>query len=174
MLTKKRYSGAILYRSTGTVLLQLRDQKRDISNPGKLTTFGGSARRQETPFATLKRELLEEVGLAIQPADCLFLGVYTKREKKVVTHCHFYAVLDRNHAISSTTEGQLVTIQTIDAAANDSRISHASLWALQRFKTLLAVPGAATRRDVPLGVPATGEDHVRSGPPAPSQGDEDC
>src|SRR5262249_9146444 len=46
-------------------LLQLRDQKPNISEPGHWGWFGGAIEAEEYPAAGLKRELNEELGLDV-------------------------------------------------------------------------------------------------------------
>jgi len=50
----------------GRYVLQLRDDKPDIWYPGHWGCFGGGADPAEDPVATLRRELREELALAIE------------------------------------------------------------------------------------------------------------
>tara|TARA_B100001769_G_C22033527_1_gene555340 strand:+ start:362 stop:901 length:540 start_codon:yes stop_codon:yes gene_type:complete len=45
------------------ILLQKRDNKKDIFFPGHYGLFGGAIEKKETKFQALKRELSEEIGL---------------------------------------------------------------------------------------------------------------
>jgi len=47
-------------------LMQLRDQKAGIFYPGHWGVFGGAIDKGETPDETLRRELEEELGLAVK------------------------------------------------------------------------------------------------------------
>jgi 8-oxo-dGTP diphosphatase len=58
----KKYSGAIISRSDGKFLFQLRS-KNDDNYPRKWGIFGGHLRKGENPLAGIKRELNEELGL---------------------------------------------------------------------------------------------------------------
>jgi ADP-ribose pyrophosphatase YjhB (NUDIX family) len=134
MPDKKTYSGAVIFRSNGSILLQMRDKKPNITNPGRLTTFGGTALAGERALDTLQRELFEEVALQIRISEAVFLGKYLKREDEQEVDCYFYAVFDRDQSVNSTTEGQLVLIANVDVAISDSRVTPASAWALKRFR----------------------------------------
>jgi 8-oxo-dGTP diphosphatase len=65
---------AILYRSNGDVLLQLRDDIPGIAFPGYWGFFGGHLEPGETPEVALERELWEEIGYRIPAAN--FFGHY--------------------------------------------------------------------------------------------------
>ena len=55
----------------GDYILQLRDNRPDISASGKWSLFGGMIRNDETPLQTIKREIWEE--LLISAPEYLFL-----------------------------------------------------------------------------------------------------
>lgn len=59
-----RVVGAIIQNSDGEYLLQLRDEKPK-SYPLHWSLFGGEIEKDETPEQAIKRELLEEINLAI-------------------------------------------------------------------------------------------------------------
>jgi 8-oxo-dGTP pyrophosphatase MutT (NUDIX family) len=56
---------AIIVLDDGRYLLQLRDLKPGIFYPGHWGLFGGAIDGDETPEAALRRELQEEIGLAV-------------------------------------------------------------------------------------------------------------
>ena len=53
---------ALLVDARGRFLLQLRDDKPDIENPGRWGSFGGQAESRETPEEGFQREMEEELG----------------------------------------------------------------------------------------------------------------
>jgi 8-oxo-dGTP pyrophosphatase MutT (NUDIX family) len=57
----KQLSGALLYNTNGEVLLQHRDDKPDIADPGLWSLFGGSVEEGESIEDALIRELWEEL-----------------------------------------------------------------------------------------------------------------
>ncbi|MBB4258765.1 NUDIX domain-containing protein [Bradyrhizobium sp. CIR3A] len=59
------FSSAILIDDTGRLLLQLRDDKPSIAQPGKVSFFGGRREEGETPRECIVREVTEEIGVAL-------------------------------------------------------------------------------------------------------------
>lgn len=64
-LVGRMYSGAAFQLVDGTFLLQQRDDRPDIANPGKVSFFGGTALSEESADECLVRELVEELGVQI-------------------------------------------------------------------------------------------------------------
>ena len=52
---------AIIYRYDGKILLQQRDNNKDIPLPNYWNFFGGLVEKKENPKQSLKRELIEEI-----------------------------------------------------------------------------------------------------------------
>jgi 8-oxo-dGTP diphosphatase len=65
---------ALIVDSHGRLLLQHRDDKPGIANPGRWGSFGGEIEPYETPYDGLLRELQEE--LSWQPKSMDLLGAY--------------------------------------------------------------------------------------------------
>lgn len=68
----------ILVRTDGAIVLQQRDNKPGITNPGAITPFGGNVEPGETPLQAAYRELQEETNLVVRLSDLEFFGVYYK------------------------------------------------------------------------------------------------
>ena len=64
------YAGAILYRED-KILLQLRDEKQRVRNPGKWGIFGGGIKRGESPQKAIIRELKEELEIDVKDIDLI-------------------------------------------------------------------------------------------------------
>ncbi|TAL58308.1 MAG: NUDIX domain-containing protein, partial [Legionella sp.] len=62
-LATARTAGVVLIDQEGHFLLQKRDDKPTINNPGMLTSFGGAVEGEETNKEAAVRELLEETNL---------------------------------------------------------------------------------------------------------------
>ena len=73
------YAGAIIKRDN-KYILQLRDDKKNIKNPGKWGTFGGGIEKKESSLDAIKRELKEELRLKILNPK-LFLKMKLKNKK---------------------------------------------------------------------------------------------
>ncbi len=58
--------GAVLLHPDGRVLLQLRDDKPGIVEPGKWSLFGGGLDVGETPAEGMRREIAEEIGFDVR------------------------------------------------------------------------------------------------------------
>jgi 8-oxo-dGTP diphosphatase len=69
-------ASAILIGTDGRLLLQLRDIVPNISDPGKLSCFGGGREGDESFLDCVVREVHEEIGLYIPPERFEFLGRY--------------------------------------------------------------------------------------------------
>src|SRR5580658_6051079 len=104
----KKYSGAIIYRPSGLIFLQLRDANPSISNPGRVSLFGGGALPGETPFTALQRELNEELGLSIVETDTLYLGLFRQSYQRGITDCSVFAVEDVGDKVDVAMEGMLL------------------------------------------------------------------
>jgi 8-oxo-dGTP pyrophosphatase MutT (NUDIX family) len=70
------YAGFLLKTADNKLLLQQRDNKPNIVNPGMIAVFGGTAEVNETPEDCAKREAVEEVGLVINKTELKPLGIY--------------------------------------------------------------------------------------------------
>ena len=70
------YAGSLLKTTDNKLLLQRRDDKPNIVNPGMIAIFGGTAKGNETPIDCAKREIAEEVSLLISKKDLKPLNIY--------------------------------------------------------------------------------------------------
>ncbi|HZU77366.1 MAG TPA: NUDIX domain-containing protein [Dehalococcoidia bacterium] len=86
-------AAALLVRQDGAVLLQLRDDKPGIAQPGRWAVPGGAGEAGETPHEIAVRELLEETGYR---AGELFplLSERFERDGVLVQHTIFWAEYD--------------------------------------------------------------------------------
>lgn len=65
----KQTATAILINTKGEFVLQKRDNKPNIAEPGKVVNFGGSVEDGEDPKMAMIRELKEELNLDIKPNE---------------------------------------------------------------------------------------------------------
>lgn len=95
----------ILVDDSGAVLLQLRDAKDWIPFPDMWAVPGGMLEPGEEPLACIVREVREELGIDLAPADVTFLGTTTRSYG--VEHT-FTARLNAPAGSIALTEGQRV------------------------------------------------------------------
>jgi 8-oxo-dGTP diphosphatase len=96
---------AVLVDAAGRVLLQLRDDIPTIPFPGMWAIPGGMLEPPETPLACIVREVAEELGVEMAPADVTHL--MTRTRSYGVEHT-FTARLDVPAEEIRLTEGQRV------------------------------------------------------------------
>src|ERR1700722_5765574 len=71
---KQHFAGAFLVTKSGKVVGQHRDDKPDVDNPGKVSSFGGTVEPNETPIEAVWREVVEEeTNLKIAKNDIVHL-----------------------------------------------------------------------------------------------------
>jgi 8-oxo-dGTP pyrophosphatase MutT (NUDIX family) len=105
------------------LILQLRDDKPDIDNPGMITAFGGGAERHETPVECALRELAEETGMQARAEDLYRLGTVSKvdlRGHPIASVFFLLTGVDAERLV--ITEGSMVLLSFAEAAA-DSRLT---------------------------------------------------
>jgi 8-oxo-dGTP pyrophosphatase MutT (NUDIX family) len=112
-------AGVVLVARDGRLILQLRDDIPEIDNPGKITPFGGSAERGETPVECALRELAEETGLQADPTELRLLDTVSKRDfRGNNTACVFYVLRNIDPASLKITEGTAIVLSFAQAAAD--------------------------------------------------------
>jgi 8-oxo-dGTP pyrophosphatase MutT (NUDIX family) len=119
-------SEILLVRKDGALILQHRDDKPGIANPGLITTFGGHIEAGETPLDAAVRELGEETNLKIRPEQLEFFGKYhkTKEVHGEDWDVYYYILSDVDDAGLQVYEGQGFVIAKNEAAA---KMLHTSL-----------------------------------------------
>lgn len=64
----------VLLKQNGEYVVQKRDNKPNIAEPGMLSLWGGAADEGETPACAAVRELLEETGINISEDELTFIS----------------------------------------------------------------------------------------------------
>ena len=98
----------ILVRKDGALIMQHRDDKPGITNPGAIAAFGGTVEPGETPLQAAVREISEETNLQVRPEDLDFFGTYPKT---VARHgedgqVHYFILRDVDDTNFQVYEGQ--------------------------------------------------------------------
>jgi len=75
----KKYAGLLLVTPKDELIMQQRDDKPDIENPGMISPFGGSVEPGETVEEALKREIMEELNYS--PVNPSFWKIFYKTKK---------------------------------------------------------------------------------------------
>jgi mutator protein MutT len=130
---------ALLIDRQGHFLLQHRDDKLGIANPGKWGSFGGEIEPYETPEHGFLREMQEE--LAWQPARYHLLNAYPFEEGGTAVLVYVYAALvDVPESALVLGEGQGMGFFAPDALPDDTVPALRALiewWARQEsFRTI--------------------------------------
>lgn len=71
----KKISKVILLNPEGKILLQLRDNKKDIPFPNQWSLFGGLVDEGETPEDCVLREIREELGIVLGKIDLVLVRI---------------------------------------------------------------------------------------------------
>ena len=87
---ERSYVGALLVDTNGKLIVQQRDDKPGITNPGMVSLFGGTSHEGESPIETLRRELQEELELEVNSNNLLLQTV--KHENETNVACSIYIV----------------------------------------------------------------------------------
>ncbi len=82
----------ILENCNNQIILQKRDNKPDIVQPGMISFFGGSIENGETPLEGAIREIKEELCLILDPKNVNFFGKYPKSNKSE----NYYVFVSKN------------------------------------------------------------------------------
>ena len=70
----------LLVKKNGCIILQLRDDKPEITNPGFVSSFGGKIEYGETPQKAALREIREETNLRPRLTELVYFGKYRKNK----------------------------------------------------------------------------------------------
>jgi 8-oxo-dGTP diphosphatase len=105
------------------------------SSAGCLTTFGGHVETGETPLKGLVRELKEELGVEVDPAEVVFIGALTEdwTQHKELVHVYFWH--DRKGTITGCYEAEPRHYDRIEDALAHPKIMDYARWAVTECRS---------------------------------------
>ena len=126
---------ALLITSEGKIILQQRENKAGIVNPGLISMFGGTIEKDEELLIGLKRELREELDLEVADNKVLMLGTYykTKEIDNVDYTIHVYVVLGVDKTSLNLHEGSGFVIDTCSRLLKNNRLTRITKLALEEY-----------------------------------------
>ncbi|EHR04613.1 arsenate reductase/protein-tyrosine-phosphatase family protein [Bradyrhizobium sp. WSM471] len=130
------FSAAILIDSAGCLLLQRRDDKLGVAQPGKISFFGGRREERETSLQCIVREVAEEIGATLSPDEFEHLVTLDIPDpENVGGHVKgaYFVARGLDASTLRVTEGQLVIVDTGSFAAIRDKITPLTTLVLSRF-----------------------------------------
>lgn len=117
------YVAVLHITASGEVMLQQRDDKPEISNSGKIGTFGGEVEQGETLIEAAIRETEEELSIKLRLEDMTYFSELqlTKERHGIDQLCHFYLSHGVDPKKVDVKEGQgyvLVSRDNLDKTEN--------------------------------------------------------
>lgn len=95
----------------GKYVMQLRDEKEGINEPGRWGLFGGYRHQFEMPARAMKRELKEEIGLEVTPKFA-FSWQYSNVFHADITDQYDKIILGEGQSFGSYTLDELCEMET--------------------------------------------------------------
>ncbi|MCK1438347.1 NUDIX domain-containing protein [Bradyrhizobium sp. 15] len=130
------FSAAILIDDLGRLLLQQRDDKPDIAQPGRISFFGGRREEQETPLQCIVREVAEETSATLSPEDFQHLVTLDIPDpENVGGHVKgaYFIAHGINASTLNVTEGKLVIVEAERVGAIRDNLTPLAAIVLNRF-----------------------------------------
>lgn len=123
---------AVILAPGGRIILQQRDGHAPVA-PNMVACPGGGHDPGETLVDTVVRELSEELEIAINPAELVFLGAAKRLYRKMTLPglvARFFWH-DREGLVTHTTEGTLATYGSVAEALAIADLTFGTRWALE-------------------------------------------
>jgi 8-oxo-dGTP diphosphatase len=121
-------ASAILVSTDGRLLLQLRDNLPDVTDPGKIGLFGGRREGDESFLECIVREVYEEIGLYLSPERFELIGSYFGPD---------------HVSPDGTRRGQVFLVRDVpidQLAVTEGRLKIVALEELEQVQDMLAIP----------------------------------
>lgn len=126
---------ALLVIPQGKLILQQRDDRPGIVNPGLISMFGGTIKKSDNLATGLQRELSEELELKISPQNCHKLGIYkkTKELDGVDYTLHVYVIKDIDPTKLILHEGKGFIIDSSNILLGNPKLTRITRKALKDY-----------------------------------------
>lgn len=137
MVYDKYYSGTLIVSDEGDLLLQQRENKPYISNPGLISVFGGTAYLNETPKDCAFRELLEETNIIAQIDDLIYLWETDIFFNNFFIHCTFFYITNicKNNLVIY--EGECIVVANKKNIFNLNKCTNLCIKTIEKYFDLL-------------------------------------
>lgn len=130
------FSAAILIDDVGRLLLQLRDGKPDIAQPGRISFFGGRREKRETSLQCIVREITEEISVTLSPENFQhFVTLDIPDPENVGGNVKgvYFIARGMNASSLNVTEGKLVIVEAEEVSAIRDKLTPLTAIVLHRF-----------------------------------------
>ena len=130
---KQCYVGCIVLTQDNKIMLQQRGTNWNHF-PGYLSEFGGRIESDESPMQALIRELNEELGAQVSPADVISLGAVTEEATKHTELIYVYFWHDKHGTITGCYEGEAKYFDDIKTVFQHPKKMDTVSWLLNQCK----------------------------------------
>jgi 8-oxo-dGTP diphosphatase len=133
----REIAGAVIFDTSGRLLLQLRDNIPDILYPGKVTLFGGHREGNETFLECVVREIHEELSFYIPPERFEPIAKRTGPDKEVpggIVRAEMFVTRDVPVDKVAVTEGSLKIVRVEELGRLMRELTPSALFGLQALK----------------------------------------
>jgi 8-oxo-dGTP diphosphatase len=125
----REIAAAIVFDTSGHLLLQLRDNISNILYPGKISLFGGHREGDETFLECVIREIHEELGYYLPPEQFKLIA----RRVGPAIHAEFFVTRDVPIDQLNVTGGTLKIVPLSELDEIESALTPSARFALQSF-----------------------------------------
>jgi 8-oxo-dGTP diphosphatase len=130
----REVSAAIVFDTSGHLLLQLRDNVPNIRYPGKISLFGGHREGDETFLECVVREIHEELSYYLPPEQFKLIARLVGPDSETpggTIHAEFFVTRDVPIDQLNVTEGTLKIVPLSELDEIESALTPSARFALQ-------------------------------------------
>lgn len=132
----KESVSSILISTEDEFILQLRDNKPDIAQPGMISFFGGGVEDGEEPQDAIVREIEEELSIQLDKNDFSFLDsvIRTSSRSGNKHRAHLFVARGIKKEDLVLGEGEAIVFVKCDESLASLRLTDATREVLEKFK----------------------------------------